>query len=679
MRKKNDIAAVPAKEKGKMKSIRKELTNKVCLLVAFPLIALGLLSVYLLMTSAMTSLEQTVLPLVEIAAADVHNTINTHINVAQEVGTLPELSDPSVSTDAKKQLIDARAQMHGYQRGNILDIHGKSIFDGNDYSTREYYIHAMQRQSWISEPLTSKVTGATTLIVASPIWKDGVYASSVSGVVYFVPKETFLNDIVSSVHISENSYAYMLDKNGNIIAHEDMQNVAEQVNHIALAKADASYAKLAEIETAMIQGYTGFATYSNGNQLWLAAYTPVEGTNGWSLAVTAPLNDFLLSTYEGIFFTVGLLIFAMIAAMLIMRRIAARICDPVAKCTERLETLAQGDLTSEVPVFNRRDEIGRLSDATATIVSQISGVINDLSTNLDNISEGDFTCEASDPSHYIGDYAALKSAIDRISHHLSHTMWQISTTADQVAIGSDQVAAGAQILSSGAVTQATSIDQLAHDIGGITDRIRQTAEHAENASNKVGETGELMVACSAQMSEMLAAMDEIGQNSQQIGDIIRTIEDIAFQTNILALNAAVEAARAGDAGKGFAVVADEVRNLAGKSAEASQVTSALISAAIDSVTRGRNIANSTAATLERVSENSNQTADMVNEIAVAAQQQSETIERINQGVDEISTVVQHNSASSEESAASSAEMSSQAQMLKSLVEQFKLRIEQEEL
>ncbi len=661
----------------KGKSIRREMINRVCLLVAIPMLALGILAVSLLYTSALGTLEQTVAPLSQIAAENVSSTLTTHIGVVEGVGYFPNLSDPTIPTEALKPFIDSSAESHGYQRGNVLDTAGKSIFDGNDYSTREYFIHGMQGQTWVSEPLTSKVTGATTIIVSAPIWKDGVYGSQITGVVYFVPKETFLNDIVSSISISSNSYAYMIDKTGNIIADKDMQNVTDQVNHIELSHTDSSYVKLAEIEKAMTEGRTGFATYRNGTEMYLIAYSPVSNTNGWSLAITAPLRDFLSSTYQGIIFTAGLLIIAMICALLIMRRIAFRICDPIAKCTARLEGLAGGDLSSDIPEYKQRNEIGRLSDATKTITGQFSKMIGDLSTNLNNISSGDFTCSSSDPSLYNGDYAELKEAIGKLSSRLSQTMCQISTTADQVAIGSDQVAAGAQMLSSGAVTQASSIDQLATEISDISERIRQTANHAENASNKVDETTSLMVECSQQMNEMLAAMDEIGENSRQIGAIIKTIEDIAFQTNILALNAAVEAARAGDAGKGFAVVADEVRNLAGKSADASQNTSALISAAIDSVSRGRGIANSTAETLERVSQNSTQTAEMVNEIAVAAQEQSETINRITQGVDEISSVVQNNSASSEESAASSAEMSSQAQALKSLVGQFKLRRDEE--
>jgi methyl-accepting chemotaxis protein len=368
-----------------------------------------------------------------------------------------------------------------------------------------------------------------------------------------------------------------------------------------------------------------------------------------------------------------LIVATIITAIAIAILVAKRIGDPMAQCTARLELLAQGDLKAPVPEVHSKNETKRLAETTASITRTISGIIGDLGQGLSRIAHGDFTVTSTNVELYQGDYAALLVSIRELIAHLSGDMSRIGLSADQVAAGSEQVSAGAQALSQGATEQASSVEELAATISEVSDQIGETSQNAEEARKKVDETGGMMKQCDRQMKEMVAAMGEISENSQQIGRIIKTIEDIAFQTNILALNAAVEAARAGEAGKGFAVVADEVRNLAGKSAAASKDTAALIEAAVQSVTKGAGIANTTATTLDAVAENSRATAEMVEKIAEAARQQASSITQISQGIDQISSVVQTNSATSEESAASSEEMSAQAQVLKDLVSQFKLK------
>ena len=233
-------------------------------------------------------------------------------------------------------------------------------------------------------------------------------------------------------------------------------------------------------------------------------------------------------------------------------------------------------------------------------------------------------------------------------------------------------------MSQGATEQASSIQELAASITEISNQVNQNAENAENASKKATNVGDQIISSNEHMQEMTSAMKEISEKSSQIGKIIKTIEDIAFQTNILALNAAVEAARAGEAGKGFAVVADEVRSLASKSAEASKDTSLLIEGSIQAVNKGTEIADITASQLLEVVSGAKDIVTTIDNIANASKQQANSVRQVTVGVDQISSVVQTNSATAEESAAASEELSGQAQILKELVNRFRLKTDTSE-
>lgn len=371
----------------------------------------------------------------------------------------------------------------------------------------------------------------------------------------------------------------------------------------------------------------------------------------------------------------GILILSvMLVSVLLSLGIAMAISRSISKPVKEMELaaqrMAQGDLGIEIQIHSK-DEIGLLGVAFQDTIKLLKEYIFEIRECLAQLASGNLNVSLRDD--FKGDFKQLKYSIEGIVTSLNDAFSQIKQAADQVSGGSDQVSTGAQALAQGAAEQASSIEELDAQITEIAGHVNENSERAKTASENVGRVCREIEVSNQNMTDMIAAIQEISNSSDQIGKIIKTIEDIAFQTNILALNAAVEASRAGEAGKGFAVVADEVRNLAGKSAEAAKNTADLISRSILQVEEGTKVADETAASLLKVVDGARTVSDTVEQISKATVKQSEAISLVNIGIDQITGVIQTNSSTAEESAAASEELSGQAESLKQLVGKFKLQ------
>ena len=348
------------------------------------------------------------------------------------------------------------------------------------------------------------------------------------------------------------------------------------------------------------------------------------------------------------------------------------ILNPVKKIENAMEEMVKGHLSVEVN-YEAGDEFGDMSENMHKVAQGVATIIRDIETVLSAMANGDFTVHSTAPEIYIGDYQKIFHSMKKIKDSFNNTLATLNRSADQVSSGSDQVSSGAQALSQGATEQASSVEELAASINEISGNINRNAENAQVAGQKAQMVGNVAGESNRRMQDMLSAMSDINNASGEIGKIIKTIEDIAFQTNILALNAAVEAARAGSAGKGFAVVADEVRNLAAKSADAAKDTTELIEKTLHMVDNGSKLTNMTQESLHSVVDGAMIVTDQIKVISDASAEQEVAINRIKDSITQISTVIQSNSATSEESAAASEELAGQAQILKKLIGKFQLR------
>ena len=366
----------------------------------------------------------------------------------------------------------------------------------------------------------------------------------------------------------------------------------------------------------------------------------------------------------------ALAVVSVILTLILSTSIIKGITYPIAEIENAVKGMAKGNMRSEV-TYNSKDELGVLAENLRFVLKTLSEYISHICARMDSLSTGDLTVEMD--MDYLGEFASIKHSGNKIIEALNDTLGQIHVAADQVSSGSDQVSSGAQALSQGATEQASSVEELVATLSTLSEQVNQTAGKSRDVNNLILATAGEVNNSNAKMEAMMNAMTKINDCSSEIEKIIKTIEDIAFQTNILALNAAVEAARAGESGKGFAVVADEVRTLASRSAEAAKDTTVLISNSLTAVAEGNQIAEDTQKSLLNVVTSAQQIETNMAQITEASDMQAEALQQVTLGIDQISSVIQTNSATAQESAAASEELFSQSTLLKNLVNRFRLK------
>lgn len=430
-----------------------------------------------------------------------------------------------------------------------------------------------------------------------------------------------------------------------------------------------------EVKTAVLDNgeeYSGKA-YILGNR-YFVKYEPVIDINGKAVGAlfagqpTAKSDEaFETVILIVVLAAVAIIIASFFAIVFFMKHVVAR---PITEVSSLADHMSRGDLS--IPDFDFKfgnNEVGDFAQALQNTKHSLSAYINDISAVLHSMAKGDFTTEPS--LNYLGDFAEINDSFTEIRNKLSNIVHNINSSSEQVMAGSAQMANGSQILANGTTTQANAIEELNATITAISGKIQDNAQNSLRAKELSADMESGAVTQNEEMNGVIEAMNDIRKKSAQIGGIIATIDDIAFQTNILALNAAVEAARAGDAGKGFAVVADEVRNLASKSAEAAQLTTDLISATVSAVSEGSGKVAAAAESMREITEKAKETSKLIDEISGASEEQAEAIRQVTVGLSQISDVVQQNSATAEETAASCEELSGQSRLLKQQVDMLK--------
>ena len=424
--------------------------------------------------------------------------------------------------------------------------------------------------------------------------------------------------------------------------------------------------------------YIGTATILN--EKYLCSYIPTRDADGKingllfaGISSAQATRQIFMTILLSALVSIGVIL---VGIIIITPYLKKTLSAPLAQITQIAGQLGKGDLGlsdgREITIsVQSNDEIGDLAQIFCETIHRLRSYIGEISSILDSIAGGDLTNSVQ--QEYVGDFASIMRSLNGIEAKLNNTMSQIKMSADQVASSSDQVSGSAQSLAQGATEQASSVAQLSETVNNIAQNARKTSQATREAGQYVDRAGAQLNISMEYVSQLNTAMGKISNSSEQISKIIATIENIAFQTNILALNAAVEAARAGSSGKGFAVVADEVRSLAVQSDQAAKATKKLIEDSVQSVKLGNGLVDGVSQSLQSTMNLASEAFQEINAIADVVQAEVETITHVTDGISQISSVVQTNSATSEESAAVSEELFAHAQVLKQQTSGFRLK------
>lgn len=538
-------------------------------------------------------------------------------------------------------------------------------YSGSDFSFQEwdYYAPVQTQQAYVSSPYLDTEIDDFVISLCYPVFSQG---GQVLGITLIDMSISFVAQLISDSTFGSSGTSFVLDEYQTILAHSNASYIGQPVSALGLV-GDGLTQEFSSSSQNLLE-------YSQNSVKMIGVASQFPNYD-WTILTSKTYQEFNVNNYDvlGTLFlmqNISIVVTLVIAAITVAHALL-----PLDKINTAMEELAKGNIHYKLD-YESRNEIGQVADNLRYTMENLATYIDEIERQLESYSHGDFTVDSQ--LDFVGDFAKIQHAIQEFKRLISSALDGIKATVTQVSLGSDYVASGSQNLAEGSAEQSESINVLNQNLSHITVTVEENVESVKHVNSSSQQVAEDLQKSNEKMHEMVASMSEINRTSEGIQKIIKTIEDVAFQTNILALNAAVEAARASTAGRGFAVVAEEVRNLATRTSQAVQETRQLIGETDLAVKQGSLLAQETAQGLEDVITFMGSFMGSLNSITSASENQATAIQEISDNVDEITKVLQQNSAISEQSAATSEELSGQATVMKETISQFRTMRDLEE-
>lgn len=619
----------------------------------------------------------------EHAAKEVDSYFERFFGILEATAVAPDVvenvrawnGEASVGSEQEKNLVHALKSLQNMNPDSIMNVYitngrTKDVLQASgvllsskkfDVSSREWYQRTISEKKTIASGAYEDLnTGELVVTLSTPIMDQG----KMTGLLSLDVTVTKLVEQLSKISIGETGYITVFDTADCVLYHPDQQYILKNVSELSYSQ---------EMKQALQNGQDVVdIQYTENGEKYYGTTVFLDNVQYLVLG-GMPEQEYLSYILSSQRTTLIYFVLCIVILSVIIVAYARSIIKSLKKLANAAKELSEGHLQVEIGVTSH-DEIGMLGQDIQKIVDRLKVYIvyiDEISEVLEEIANGNLVFQLEQT--YDGDFEKIKNALIDIQSQLTTTMMGIADSANRVEMNADQVSQGAQAQAHGAAEQASSVEELSANIQQLSHNADENVNHARKINQNLGTMGDEIQNSNVQMGNLLQAIGNIAEKSNEILKIIKAIEDIAFQTNILALNAAVEAARAGEAGKGFAVVADEVRNLAARSAEAAKNTNVLIQDSVNAVQDGYEFAEKTAKALDGATA---ETSDIVHMVAGMVQSYQDLTEQLNDlssGVDQIANVVQTNSATAEESAAASQELAGQAELLKKMIAKFKLQ------
>ncbi len=673
--------------KGMRLSIRSKIIMMCITIAVVPLFLSCLISVnFSVNNGRATALEQ-MESRTDSIAQQVHSYVNEGYAVMESVAGSTDIRslEPALQNNILAQTIQNNPNfILLYQQDTNGDQTARTSGKLGNRADRWWFIQEMQtRKPFVSTSYFDINTNEAVTSLIFPVWGQGMEASKLIGVLAADFSLSKLQEIVDQYN-THDMYTVVVDGDGNVVAHPEQEQVSQIYNYLNSTKSSSQGSSttthvelpegLPELTKNLLNGHSGSDELNNiQGEPSIFCYTPVDipgDSADWGVITIALKSAVYASTYQLAYSIMAVAVTLLILVIIFAVFYARNLTRPLLALSQVANEIAEGNLNTSLNT-KRNDEIGDVSQALNKTILRLKSYIDyidEITHALNQIADGNLCFELK--YDYAGEFHSIKDGLFGIRDNLSHLIFNTKSIAETVNREAYSLSNSSNALAQGTTEQAASVEELSASIAQILQNVKVNANNAQDAERFSVQAGEMVETGNKQMQQMVEAMNNISTSSSEISKIIKTIDDIAFQTNILALNAAVEAARAGAAGKGFAVVADEVRSLAQKSAEAAKNTTVLIERSIDSVEEGQKIAHDTAESLQAIVEGTSQTLHLVREIAAASSEQAMSIEQINIGVEQVSSVIQTTSATAGESANASSELSAQAGNLKDLMDRF---------